>query len=170
MVIASYYLLKIPNIPLLQNNITEIRTDAVKLLTMFKRPVPRAAATVGAWLNIFQVLNKAFQLCSVYQKKMLYLNLTVPILLLFFFLSKNDHNNVIDVHFQFLIVMSICTNCALLAWLYDQEGKWKIEPGLAAILVMEHVLLLIKFGFSRFVPEVSLSLSVFFFVMIAVSF
>ena len=56
--------------------------------------------------------------------------------------------------FQFLIVMSICTNCALLAWLYDQEGNWKIEPGLAAILVMEHVLLLIKFGFSRFVPEV----------------
>lgn len=89
------------------NNITEIRTDAVKLLTMFKRPVPRAAATIGAWLNIF----------------------------------------------QFLIVMSICTNCALLAWLYDREGKWKIEPGLAAILIMEHVLLLIKFGFSRFVPE-----------------
>ncbi|XP_008380823.3 anoctamin-like protein At1g73020 isoform X1 [Malus domestica] len=55
--------------------------------------------------------------------------------------------------FQFLIVMSICTNCALLVWLYDEEGKWKIEPGLAAILVMEHVLLLIKFGFSRFVPE-----------------
>ncbi|PON96104.1 Anoctamin [Trema orientale] len=89
------------------NNITEIRTDAVKLLTMFRRPVPRAAATIGAWLNIF----------------------------------------------QFLVVMSICTNCALLAWLYDQEGKWKIEPGLAAILIMEHVLLLIKFGFSRFVPE-----------------
>lgn len=51
--------------------------------------------------------------------------------------------------------MSICTNCALLVWLYDEEGKWKIEPGLAAILVMEHVLLLIKFGFSRFVPEVN---------------
>lgn len=56
--------------------------------------------------------------------------------------------------FQFLIVMSICTNSALLVCLYDQEGKWKIEPGLAAILVMEHVLLLIKFGVSRFVPEV----------------
>ena len=50
--------------------------------------------------------------------------------------------------------MSICTNCALLAWLYDEEGKWKIEPGLAAILIMEHVLLLTKFGFSRFIPEV----------------
>lgn len=49
--------------------------------------------------------------------------------------------------------MSICTNCALLVWLYDQEGKWKIEPGLAAILVMEHILLLLKFGFSRLVPE-----------------
>ncbi|XP_021732770.1 anoctamin-like protein At1g73020 [Chenopodium quinoa] len=89
------------------NNIMEIRTDALKLLVMHKRPVPRAAATIGAWLNIF----------------------------------------------QFLIVMSICTNCALLVCLYDEEGKWKLEPGLAAILVMEHILLIIKFGFSRFVPE-----------------
>ncbi|KAI3956953.1 hypothetical protein MKX01_000987 [Papaver californicum] len=89
------------------NNITEIRTDALKLLVMLKRPVPRNAATIGAWLNIF----------------------------------------------QFLIVMSICTNCVLLVCLYDEEGKWKIEPGLAAILIMEHVLLMIKFGFSHFVPE-----------------
>ncbi|XP_075663864.1 anoctamin-like protein At1g73020 [Castanea sativa] len=89
------------------NNITEIRTDALKLLAMLKRPVPRAATTIGAWLNIF----------------------------------------------QFLIVMSICTNCAFLVWLYDHEGKWSLEPGLAIILVIEHILLLIKFGFSRFVPE-----------------
>ncbi|KAL8153399.1 hypothetical protein V2J09_011159 [Rumex salicifolius] len=53
----------------------------------------------------------------------------------------------------FLIVMSICTNCILLVCLYDAEGKWRMEPGLVAILAMEHVLLLIKFGFSRFVPE-----------------
>lgn len=64
-----------------------------------------------------------------------------------------------SIPLQFLVVTSICTNCALLVWLYDQEGKWKIEPGLAAILVMEHVLLLIKFGFSRFVPEVILNYS-----------
>ncbi|KAK2983843.1 hypothetical protein RJ640_008519 [Escallonia rubra] len=89
------------------NNVTEIRADALKLLTMYRRPIPRSAATIGAWLNIF----------------------------------------------QFLIVMSICTNCALLVCLYDQEGNWNISPGLAAILIMEHVLLLIKFGFSRFVPE-----------------
>ncbi|CAJ1951025.1 unnamed protein product [Sphenostylis stenocarpa] len=89
------------------NNIMEIRTDAFKLLAILRRPVPRAAATVGAWHNIF----------------------------------------------QFLILMAICTNCALLAWLYDEERKWKIEPGLAAILIMEHVLVLIKFGFSRLVPE-----------------
>ncbi|CAM8899135.1 unnamed protein product [Rhodiola kirilowii] len=91
----------------LLNNVTEIRTDALKLLVMLKRPIPRAAATIGAWLNIF----------------------------------------------QFLMVMSICTNCVLLVCIYDAEGKWRVEPGLAAILVMEHVLLLIKFGFSRFVPE-----------------
>ncbi|CAA7402873.1 unnamed protein product [Spirodela intermedia] len=89
------------------NNITEIRADALKLLVMLRRPVPRASASIGAWLNIF----------------------------------------------QFLIVMSICTNCTLLVCLYDQEGKWKIEPGLKAILIIEHVLLLVKFGFSHFVPE-----------------
>lgn len=57
--------------------------------------------------------------------------------------------------FQFLIVMSICTNCVLLICLFDREGEWNISPGLAAILIMEHVLLMIKFGFSRIVPEVS---------------
>ncbi|CAI9766121.1 unnamed protein product [Fraxinus pennsylvanica] len=89
------------------NNLTEMRTDALKLLAMMRRPTPRADATIGAWLNIF----------------------------------------------QFLIVMSICTNSILLVCLYDQDGKWKISPGLGAILIMEHVLLFIKFGFSRIVPE-----------------
>ncbi|KAF3328321.1 anoctamin-like protein [Carex littledalei] len=89
------------------NNLTEIRADALKLLAMLRRPVPRASATIGAWLNIF----------------------------------------------QFLIVMAICTNSLLLICLYDQEGKWRIEPGLAAILLIEHILLFVKFGFSHFVPE-----------------
>ncbi|KAL8458455.1 hypothetical protein ACS0TY_036098 [Phlomoides rotata] len=89
------------------NNLTEIRADALKLLAMMRRPIPRADATIGAWLNIF----------------------------------------------QFLVVMSICTNSALLVCLYDREGTWRLSPGLAAILVMEHVLLFLKFGFSRIVPE-----------------
>ncbi|KAK3165216.1 hypothetical protein QOZ80_1AG0030390 [Eleusine coracana subsp. coracana] len=89
------------------NNVTEIRADALKLLVMLKRPIPRAAATIGAWLNIL----------------------------------------------QFLVVMAICTNCLLLVCLYDKEGSWRIEPGLAAILIVEHLLLLVKFGFSHFVPE-----------------
>ncbi|XP_075494187.1 anoctamin-like protein At1g73020 [Primulina tabacum] len=89
------------------NNITEIRADALKLLAMIRRPIPRADATIGAWLNIFQLL----------------------------------------------VVASICTNSALLVCLYDQEGNWNLSPGLGAILVMEHVLLFIKFGFSRIVPD-----------------
>ncbi|XP_051147802.1 anoctamin-like protein At1g73020 [Andrographis paniculata] len=89
------------------SNLTEIRTDALKLLAMMRRPIPRSDATIGAWQNIF----------------------------------------------QFLIVMSICTNSALLVCLYDQEGNWSLSPGLAGILIMEHVLLFIKFGFSRLVPE-----------------
>uniref|UniRef100_A0A0D3CWZ8 Anoctamin transmembrane domain-containing protein n=1 Tax=Brassica oleracea var. oleracea TaxID=109376 RepID=A0A0D3CWZ8_BRAOL len=89
------------------SNIMDIRTTALKLLVTLQRPSPRAAATIGAWLNIW----------------------------------------------QFLVVMSICTNSALLVCLYDKEGKWKMEPGLAAILILEHILLLLKFGLSRLVPE-----------------
>lgn len=40
----------------MQNNIMEIRMDALKLLSMFKRPVPQDAVTIGAWINIFQVM------------------------------------------------------------------------------------------------------------------
>lgn len=42
----------------------EIRTDALKLLVILRRPVPRAAASVGAWLNIFQVV-VIFLVCGV---------------------------------------------------------------------------------------------------------
>ncbi|RYR34197.1 hypothetical protein Ahy_A10g048935 [Arachis hypogaea] len=69
--------------------------------------------------------------------------------LVFNFIS---HREKIFSVLQFLILISICTNCALLAWLFDEEGKWKIEPGLVVILIMEHALLLIKFSFSRLVP------------------
>lgn len=48
-----------------QNNLMEIRTDALKLLVILRRPVPRAAATVGAWLNIFQVFIYIYRLWKV---------------------------------------------------------------------------------------------------------
>ncbi|XP_024533727.1 anoctamin-like protein Os01g0706700 [Selaginella moellendorffii] len=89
------------------NNLVEIRSDAIKLLLMFRRPRPREAASIGAWLQIFQYMG----------------------------------------------VVAICTNCALLVCLYDEAGQWNVEPGMAAILVMEHLLLLAKFGFKCFVPE-----------------
>jgi anoctamin-10 len=37
------------------SNVMEIRTNALKLLVTLRRPLPRAAATIGAWLNIWQV-------------------------------------------------------------------------------------------------------------------
>ncbi|KAL3693097.1 hypothetical protein R1sor_006748 [Riccia sorocarpa] len=89
------------------NNLMEIRSDSFKLLAMMRRPVPRAASSVGAWLTIFQHLG----------------------------------------------VVAIVTNCALLVCLYDEVGNWSVEPGLGLILVLEHVLLLMKVGFSWFVPE-----------------
>jgi anoctamin-10 len=39
----------------MQNNLVEIRSDALKLLVTMRRPVPKAAASIGAWLTIFQV-------------------------------------------------------------------------------------------------------------------
>ena len=39
----------------LQNNLVEIRSDALKLLVTMRRPAPRQAASIGAWLSIFQV-------------------------------------------------------------------------------------------------------------------
>jgi anoctamin-10 len=39
----------------LVNNLVEIRSDALKLLVTMRRPVPKAAASIGAWLTIFQV-------------------------------------------------------------------------------------------------------------------
>jgi anoctamin-10 len=91
----------------MQNNLVEIRSDALKLLVTMRRPVPKAAASIGAWLTIFQNLG----------------------------------------------VVAIVTNCAILVCLYDDTANWKLEPGLAAILLLEHLLLLIKIGFSWFVPE-----------------
>ncbi|KAL5975562.1 hypothetical protein ACLOJK_019886 [Asimina triloba] len=130
-----------------ENNITEIRTDALKLLVMMRRPIPRAAASIGAWLNIFQPL-------------MVHLGANFPVGIdgLNSVGAEADHPDHLMrkwISTTFLIVMAICTNCALLVCLYDKEGKWSIEPGLAAILIIEHVLLLIKFGFSHFVPEKS---------------
>ena len=114
----------------------DIRTTALKLLVTLQRPSPRAAATIGAWLNIWQV--------TWIVRKMSF------IMYCYFDLAAlSDFFRV----FQFLVVMSICTNSALLVCLYDKEGKWKMEPGLAAILILEHILLLLKFGLSRLVPE-----------------
>ncbi|CAM8968261.1 unnamed protein product [Rhodiola kirilowii] len=109
---------------------------------MFKRPVPRVAETNGAWLNIFQaVADPGGQgaAAPTFAGKSL--------------VGGSLRCLIFPRRPLFLIVTSICTNCAILICLYDKEGKWNIEPGLAAILVMEHVLLLVKFGISRFVSE-----------------
>jgi anoctamin-10 len=37
------------------NNLMEIRTDSFKLTCTMRRPTPHAVASIGAWLNIFQV-------------------------------------------------------------------------------------------------------------------
>lgn len=40
----------------LVNNLVEIRSDSFKLACTMRRPVPHRVASIGAWLNIFQVI------------------------------------------------------------------------------------------------------------------
>lgn len=42
----------------LLNNIIEIRLDAFKLLTQFRRPVPSRAQSIGAWYTILEIVTK----------------------------------------------------------------------------------------------------------------
>lgn len=44
----------------------EIKTNALKLLVTLQRPLPRGAATIGAWLNIWQVTLVAQKKIALY--------------------------------------------------------------------------------------------------------
>lgn len=55
---------------------------------------------------------------------------------------------------QYLGGAAIVSNCILLIFMYDKGGKWRMDPGLAGVLILEHALLAARFGLSWFVPEV----------------
>jgi hypothetical protein len=40
------------------NNTLEIRIDAYKFFTHFKRPIPRRAQDIGVWINILSIVSK----------------------------------------------------------------------------------------------------------------
>uniref|UniRef100_A0A251UMI3 Putative anoctamin n=1 Tax=Helianthus annuus TaxID=4232 RepID=A0A251UMI3_HELAN len=88
-----------------------VKADTLKILAMYRRPVRQVAATIGAWLNIFQLL----------------IDLNSSIIM------HQLHTSIVFIH--------------------DREGNWSKSSGLAAILIMEHLPLLIKFGFPRIVHE-----------------
>lgn len=56
--------------------------------------------------------------------------------------------------FQYLSGAAIVSNCLLLLLMFDKEGEWRMDPGLAGVLVLEHALLAARFGLAWFVPEV----------------
>ncbi|XP_057724070.1 actin-like [Arachis stenosperma] len=72
------------------------------------------------------------------------------------FWEEEDVDRFSKVQESFLTsfsTLSIIEFMLVVKTLFDEEGKWKIEPGLVVILIMEHALLLIKFGFSCLVPS-----------------
>lgn len=88
----------------MQNNVTEIRTDALKLLVMMKRPIPRVAATIGAWLNIFQViwsLRRHFKIIFLWKTNMPVCHYSFAIIRKVTWQTlKNVHMSYTDMHFR----------------------------------------------------------------------
>lgn len=56
--------------------------------------------------------------------------------------------------FQYLSGAAIVSNCFLLLLMFDKDGEWRMDPGLAGVLVLEHALLAARFGLAWLVPEV----------------
>lgn len=49
----------------LMNNVFEMRLDAKKFLTFYRRPVPRQAPDIGVWFRILDVLGKVAVISNV---------------------------------------------------------------------------------------------------------
>lgn len=47
------------------NNIFEMRLDARKFLTFYRRPVPRRAPNIGVWFRILNVLGRLAVISNV---------------------------------------------------------------------------------------------------------
>jgi hypothetical protein len=56
---------------------------------------------------------------------------------------------------QYLGVTAIISNCLLLVMIYDEQKTWRIDPGLLALLIVEHLLLLARNSLTWFIPPVS---------------
>jgi len=56
--------------------------------------------------------------------------------------------------FQYLGVTAIISNCLLLVMIYDEQKTWRIDPGLLALLIVEHLLLLARNSLAWFIPPV----------------
>lgn len=59
------------------------------------------------------------------------------------------------VSVQYLGVTAIISNCLLLVMIYDEQKTWRIDPGLLALLIVEHLLLLARNSLAWFIPPVS---------------
>jgi hypothetical protein len=40
------------------NNVLEIRVDAFKFLTQYRRPIPKKAQDIGIWMSIINIISK----------------------------------------------------------------------------------------------------------------
>ncbi len=79
----------------LLNNVAEIRIDAFKALTQWKRPLPRKSQDIGIWLPILTVVSKIGVITNVRRSSLFFLfNNYQKDYLSVFFACKGLYNSI----------------------------------------------------------------------------
>ncbi|XP_048401489.1 anoctamin-5 isoform X2 [Stegostoma tigrinum] len=158
----------------LLNNIIEIRVDAWKFITQFKRPVAAKAHSIGIWhqiLNgvaIFSVVTNAFIVAFTSDM--------IPRLVYKYAYSTNDHLPMKGYINNSLSIASVSvkssnferhpeiTSCRYKDYRYPSGHSleyqhnmqfWHILAAkMAFIIILEHVVFLVKFAIAALIPDV----------------
>ncbi|KAJ7329730.1 hypothetical protein JRQ81_015904 [Phrynocephalus forsythii] len=184
---VTLFVASFPLAPLLAlvNNLLEIRVDAWKLTTQFRRMVPQKAQDIGAWQPIMQ----GIALLAVVTNAMIiaFTSDMIPRLVYYWSFSVppyGDHsnytmkgyiNNTLSVfavsHFRneskpaYHPAFANITTCRYRDFRYPPGHEYQYEHNiyywhviaakLSFIIVMEHIIYFVKFAISYIIPDVS---------------
>jgi hypothetical protein len=90
------------------NNIFELRLDARKFLTYFKRPVPKRVKDIGIWLQVMNVLSRMAIITTAFISKF----------------YKNFHENFNIIVIQFFSCIFIKFHSTFSIWNVKRTSKY----------------------------------------------
>uniref|UniRef100_A0A669CX38 Anoctamin n=1 Tax=Oreochromis niloticus TaxID=8128 RepID=A0A669CX38_ORENI len=170
----TLFVASFPLAPLLAliNNIIEVRVDAWKLTTQFRRPVAAKAHSIGAWeeilggMAVLSVVTNAFIVAFTSDM--------IPRLVYMYAYRTHDElnmkgyiNNSLSVLFKNLQeneIPDVLLLCRYRDYRYPPDDKKRYEHNmqfwhilaakLAFIIIMEHVVFMVKFFVAWMIPDV----------------